>query len=107
MEILPPGDEPLLRLLKRDLNEGEAGVIALAVGQHAGLVLLDESEARRIADLYGLVKTGIVGILMRAKREGKVRSLRAELDKLRRQAGFWIDEGLYHQALRVVGEEQE
>lgn len=102
---MSPADEPLLRLLRRDLNEGEAEVIALALAQQADLVLLDESEARRIAELYGLVKTGVIGILMRAKREGKVQSLRVELDKLRHQAGFWIEEGLYHQALRAVGEE--
>jgi len=104
IEIASPGDNPLLRLLKRDLNEGEAEVIALAVGQQADLVLLDESEARRIADLYALLKTGVVGILMRAKQKGKVHSLQAELDKLRHQAGFWIEDGLCHQALRAVGE---
>jgi len=105
IEVMPPGDEPFLRLLRRDLNEGEAEVIALALAQQADLVLLDESEARRIAELCGLVKTGVIGVLMRAKREGKVRSLRAELDNLRHQGGFWIEEGLYHWALRAVGEE--
>lgn len=105
LEVVSPGDEPLLRLLRRDLDEGEAEVIALAVNRQADLVLLDESEARRIAELYGLVKTGVIGVLMRAKYEGKVQSLQAELDKLRHQAGFWIDDGLYHQALRTAGEE--
>lgn len=105
IEVVSPEDRSLLHLLKRDLDEGEAEVIALAVSQQADLVLLDESEARRIAELYGLFKTGVVGILIRAKREGKVRSLRAELDKIRLQAGFWIEDGLYHQALPAVGEE--
>ena len=94
-----------MRLLQRDLNEGEAEVIALAVVRRADLVLLDESEARRVAELYGLVKTGVVGVMIRAKREGRVQSLQAELDKLRLQAGFWIEELLYHRALRVVDEE--
>ena len=105
IEVVLPVDEPFLRLLRRDLNEGEAEVIALALAQQADLVLLDESEARRIAELYGLLKTGVIGVLMRAKREGKIQSLRTELDNLRRQAGFWIEEGLYHRALRAVGEE--
>lgn len=105
VEFMSPEDRPLLHLLRRDLGEGEAEVIALALGQQADLVLLDESEARRIAELYGLLKTGIIGVLTRAKRESRIRSLQAELDKLRHQAGFWLDEGLYHQALRVVGEE--
>jgi hypothetical protein len=107
IEVVSPKDEPLLRLLRHDLDQGEAEVIALAIGHGADLVLLDESEARRITDLYGLVKTGVVGMLIRAKREGKVRSLQAELDKLRFQGRFWIDDELYHQALRVVGEERK
>ncbi|MBI2875643.1 MAG: DUF3368 domain-containing protein [Candidatus Tectomicrobia bacterium] len=105
IEVVSPEGGPLLHLLRRDLDEGEAEVIALALGQQADLVLLDESEARRIAELYGLPKTGLIGILIRAKREGKVHSLQIELDKLRYQAGFWIEEGLYHQALHAVGEE--
>jgi predicted nucleic acid-binding protein len=43
-------------------------------------------------------------VLIRAKREGKIASLQAELDKLRSQGEFWIAEKLYQQALRAVGE---
>lgn len=95
----------IVQLLEMELEEGEAEAIALALGQQADLVLLDESEARKIAKLYGLLKTGVVGVLIRAKREGKVQSLQAELNKLQHQAGFWIEERIYHQALRAVGEE--
>lgn len=98
-------DMPLLRLLKRDLDDGEAEVIALAVERQADLVLLDESDGRRIADLYQLRKTGIVGLLMRAKREGRVQSLRLELQRLRQEGRFWIEEKLFQQVLRAVGEE--
>jgi len=48
IEVVSAGDRSLLRLLKRDLDEGEAEGVALAVSQQADLVLLDESEARRI-----------------------------------------------------------
>lgn len=51
-----PEDKPFLRLLKRNLNEGKAEVISLAVEKQAELVLLDEFEARRIAELFGLIK---------------------------------------------------
>lgn len=104
IEVVSPTNEPLLRLLKRDLDDGEAEVIALAVERQADLVLLDESDARRIAELYGLPRTGVVGLLIRAKREGKIQSLQVELERLRSQAGFWIEERLYQRALRAVGE---
>jgi hypothetical protein len=56
---------------------------------------------------YGLRKTGVVGILIRARLDGKVTSLRQELDRLRLDAGFWITEDLYRQALEAVGESME
>ena len=97
-------DTALLRLLGRDLDEGESEVIALAVEQQAEMVLLDESDARRIADLYGLSKTGIIGLLIRARQDGHIDALKPELDNLLHQGGFWIDERLYEQALNAVGE---
>jgi predicted nucleic acid-binding protein len=94
----------LLRSLKQDLDSGEAEVIALALELEAGLVLLDESEGRRKAEAFGLKMTGVVGILMRAKLEGKITALRPELDRLRK-GGFWVDGRLYWKVLQVVSEE--
>lgn len=102
--MLSPTDINLLQLLKRDLDDGEAEVIALAIEQQTDLVLLDESEARRIATTYSLPKTGVVGLLIQAKREGHLDSLKVELDKLRGQGGFWLDNELYTRALNAVGE---
>jgi predicted nucleic acid-binding protein len=80
-----------LRLLKRDLDDGEAAVIALALERGADLVLIDESDGRRIADLYGLPKTGVLGLLLRA-------------EKLRQRGRFRIEERLVRQALHAAGE---
>ena len=104
VEVSTVSNEPLVRLLERDLDRGEAEVIALAIERKADLVLLDESDARRIAELFDLRKTGIVGLLIRAKREGRISSLREELDRLRGEGGFWIGDELYLQALKAVGE---
>lgn len=97
-------DNPLAKSLQRDLDQGEAEAIALAVQQQPDVVLLDESEARKAAEVHGLVKTGVVGLLVRAKRETKIASLKEELDRLRDKAGFWIDDSLCQAALRAVGE---
>lgn len=93
----------LARSLKHELDDGEAEVIALAVESRADLVLLDESEARRVAELFDLQKTGAIGVLLRSKADGKIPLLRPELDRLRES--FWIDEDLYRSVLRSVGEE--
>lgn len=104
LTVIGPTNEALLRLLKRNLDDGEAESIALAVERRADVILLDESDARKVAGLYGLSKTGVLGLLIRARLEGRVPSLRQDLARLREQAGFWIDKELYQQALEVVGE---
>ena len=104
IEVVSPGDASLSSLLQRDLDEGESEAIALAVERQADVVLLDESDARRAADLLGLPRTGVVGVLIRARLEGKIASLREELDRLREDAGFWIAEDLYRRALEAVEE---
>lgn len=97
-------DESYLRLLLRELDSGEAEVLALAIERAADLVLLDETEARRIAEVYGIAKTGVIGVLIRAKVEGKVIALHPLLDALREPGGFWIADELYGRALQAVGE---
>jgi len=104
IDVQPAANAPLLLSLKHDLDDGEAEVITLAVEHQAQLVLLDESEARRIAATFELRKTGAVGVLIRAKLEGRIDRLSTELDRLRREGGFWIDDRLYLQALQAVGE---
>ena len=57
-----------------------------------------------MADLYGLKKTGIIGLLMRAKLEGKIENLKKILDRLRDEADFRISEELFQMALKDTGE---
>jgi len=104
IDVVAPANQPLIRFLQKDLHEGESETIALAVELNAEVVFLDESEARKTAGVYGLNISGVIGILIRAKREERISSLREELDRLRNDAGFWIGEEVYKKALRASGE---
>lgn len=103
IEVVDPANRTFISLLQKDLHEGESETIALAVQLTAEVVFLDESEARRTARVYGLNITGVIGILIRARREGRISSLREELDRLRNDAGFWIGDDVYKKALHASG----
>ena len=104
LRVVPLEDEALAKSLKRVLDDGEAEAVGLAVQEKADVVLLDETEARKAAEVQGLVKTGVIGLLIRAKRQAKVNSLKERLDRLRDEGGFWIDDSLYRAALQAVDE---
>lgn len=59
LQVQAAQDSALLRMLKRELDAGEAEAIALALETRSQWLLLDESEARRIAKDLGLKVTGV------------------------------------------------
>jgi len=99
-----PDNTAVVDLLGLGLHRGEAEAIALAIELHSSLILLDDADARLAATALGLRKTGVIGILIKAKADGKIESLRRELDALMDRMGFYIDDGLYRQALSSCGE---
>ena len=96
-----------MQVLERDLDRGEAEAIALALKVKAEWVLLDEREARKIAKDLGLKLTGILGILLRAWREGDLPSLQGEMEALRERAGFRIGPELFAELVKQSGERRD
>jgi predicted nucleic acid-binding protein len=103
LETKEVSDGNLVILLNAELDRGESEAIALALQQEADLLLLDDSEGRHKARLYGLKYTGTVGILLKAKHSGKLPLLRSALDDLQ-DTGFWLDSRLYQKLLQEAGE---
>ena len=94
----------LVTALRRDLDQGEAETIALALELGADLVLLDEREGRHTAQRLELKVTGVVGLLLEAKARGALPAIRPHLDALWQKAGFYLSEPVYHAALSLAGE---
>jgi len=93
----------LTPFLGQALDYGEASVIQLALDERIGTVAIDEPAGRRMARLHGLALTGSVGILLRAKREGQIPSMRAALDRMKAQ-GIWLGNRVIAFALHESGE---
>jgi len=105
--VASPKNAALIKALLQDLHEGEAESIALAIELTADIIILDETEARRIAEQHGLLVIGIIGILLQAKADRKIRSMRAEMDRLQRTGNFWIGKSLRQTILTTAGENRE
>jgi len=97
---------PLVRALQRDLDKGEAEAIALAIQLNADWVLIDEREGRKAAKSMELKVVGVLGVLLKAKHEGRLGSLRQAIDRLREKAGFYVRTDLCSEIIREGGEEK-
>ena len=104
LRIQEVSDQSLVRVLQRELDNGEAAAITLAVQVKAKWILLDEKEGRKIAKSLGLKVTGVLGILLRARHEGRLPSMQKAMDQLRDRAGFRIKAELYADLMRKNGE---
>lgn len=97
-------NDSLVKMLTKDLDVGESAAIALAIERKANLLLLDETDARNLAEFYNLTKTGVIGILIRAKKRSLIKEIKPMLEKLRTQAHFWIKPDLCDAILTEMGE---
>lgn len=98
--------DPLVRAMQRDLDKGEAEAIALAMQVNAEWVLMDERDGRKAAKSMKLKVVGVLGNLLKAQREGRLRSLKQAMDRLREKAGFYVRADLYSAIIREWEEEK-
>ncbi len=91
-------------LTNAGLDAGETAAIGLCIERQADAVLIDETLGRAVAARLGLRVIGIVGTLIQAKRLGHIVSVRALLDRLEDEAGFWLVPKLRALALKTAGE---
>lgn len=101
--VQPVQNPIFVQILKTQIDDGEAEVIALALEQEDFYVVLDDKKARRIAKQIGLKLLGTIGVLLRAKRAGIIVEIKPVLDRLNEE-GFYISVGLYQKALAIAGE---
>lgn len=102
VELTPLGQAEAARL-GRDVDVGEAGVIALALQLDADLVVMDDQAGRRAARRRGLQVIGTAGLLVEAKKAGLVPAV-APFMAIMRDHGLWISDDLVAEVLARAGE---
>ena len=90
--------------LRSRVNVGKAEAIALAIEVNASGLLIDERLGRQVAADRGLKITGVLGILLVAKRQGAIAIVKPLMDDLVTQAGFRISSQLYAEVLKAASE---
>ena len=105
LQVREVNNPSLVQLLQRDLDRGEAEAIALALLLDADWIILDERDGRRIAKSFGLQVTGILGVVIRASRNGQISSLPLVINQLREEAGFRIAPNLLSLLSQILKEE--
>ena len=92
-----------VELLLPSLDKGEAEVIVLSKELGAGLIIIDELTARKVAIMMGLPVIGAAGLLMHAKRTGLIKEVKPLLDDMILK-GIRYKESFYREVLKSIGE---
>ncbi|QKJ29743.1 DUF3368 domain-containing protein [Mucilaginibacter mali] len=85
------------------VDKGEASAIALACEVHPDFLILDDLEARKFAAKLGLPVKGSAGVLVQAKQNGIIATVKPYLD-LMQQTNFRIASSVIETVLKEAGE---
>ena len=70
----------------------ESKTIAMSLKWPADLLIMDISSGSAMARNLNIRITGTLGVLLKAKRDGEIPSLKSEMDRLVRDAGFFVSD---------------
>lgn len=93
-----------LQTSQENIDLGEAEAIILAVELKADLLLMDERRGRALATSYGLSVTGLLGVLLQAKRNNLISTVKPLMDQLIEQVDFRVSSQLYITILQSASE---
>ena len=104
IQIKEPIDRQFQKLLGREIDKGEASAIILALETPGSILIIDDLKGRRIADQMDIKYSGSFGLILRAKQEGIITSVRPIIEKIRK-TNFRFSENLLLSILNQAGEE--
>lgn len=103
IEIVNVADKSKQQLLELQIDKGESSAIALALETPGCTIILDDHKARKIANQLGLTYTGTIGIVVKAKLQGLIPSIKPIIAKIK-QSDFRLSAEIELQALKQANE---
>ncbi len=103
VEVKAVKDETRKQQYLEYIDLGEASAIALASEIEHNYLILDDGDARRFAENLGLKVIGTIGLLIIAKNNGVITSLKHYFDLIQ-QTNFRISSSILERVLREAGE---
>jgi uncharacterized protein len=104
IEACTPSNKLAVTILRTLLGEGESEAIILAQERNADFLIIDELKGRTKAKELGVKIIGLLGVLLEAKKEGKISAVQPIVEKLQSEANFYIHPKLYSRILEIAGE---
>jgi uncharacterized protein len=104
IQVHQTANRPMIEVLSATLDAGESEAIAMSLEWPADLLIMDESSGRAMALNLKIRITGTLGLLLKAKRNGEIPSLEFEMDRLVREAGFFVSDRVRNAFLSEAGE---
>lgn len=104
MKFYPPPQPFPPEVIQANLDVGESAALALCLSQKADALLIDELLGREVAAHLGFRTIGILGVLIEARRRQLIPQMAALLERLEKEAGFWIAPSLRARVLQLVNE---
>jgi predicted nucleic acid-binding protein len=101
--VHPDPDPHSIESIFMEVDAGEASLIALAMEMPDALLILDDQKARMFAKRLGLTFTGTLGVMLKAKELGIIRSVQSMLGKVQ-QTNFRFSEQVLQHILKLSGE---
>ena len=94
----------LVKVLNLYLDVGESEVIAFALEKGIDRVILDDKQARKIAEKQGLKVIGTLGILILAKEKSIVEEVRSLIIQMKKRINFRISQEIVNKVLSMLDE---
>jgi len=96
-------DQKVCGDLMEDLGPGESSCIALAIGEDQPLLIIDDRQAKKVAEELGIECVGSLGLLLIAKKQGVIKEVSPILTDIQ-ATDFRVSRSVLNTVRRLAGE---